>query len=353
MSFQKNLLATVLAASLGLAACGGNNSAQQGGASGAAVQSGTPAGDAVKVGVTIYKYDDNFMSLMRKALEGEAAAQKTAELLLNDSQNSQSTQNDQVDVLISKGVKVLAINLVDPAAAPTIIGKAKAADIPVIFFNKDPGEAALKTYDKAYFIGTNPQESGEIQGKLVGDSWKAHPEWDLNKDGVIDYVLLKGEPGHPDAEARTKYVVEKLKADGFKVNQLQLDTGMWDAAKAKDIMQAWLAGPSGKKIEVVLSNNDAMAMGAVEAMKAQGKVLPAFGVDALPEALQMIKNDTLAGSVLNDGDTQAKAIYALAVDLANGKDPKQNPALKLENNIIRVPYVGVDKSNLDQFAKAK
>ncbi len=353
MSFQKNLLATVLAASLGLAACGGNNSAQQGGASGAAAQSGAPAGDAVKVGVTIYKYDDNFMSLMRKALEGEAAAQKTAELLLNDSQNSQSTQNDQVDVLISKGVKVLAINLVDPAAAPTIIGKAKAADIPVIFFNKDPGEAALKTYDKAYFIGTNPQESGEIQGKLVGDSWKAHPEWDLNKDGVIDYVLLKGEPGHPDAEARTKYVVEKLKADGFKVNQLQLDTGMWDAAKAKDIMQAWLAGPSGKKIEVVLSNNDAMAMGAVEAMKAQGKVLPAFGVDALPEALQMIKNDTLAGSVLNDGDTQAKAIYALAVDLANGKDPKQNPALKLENNIIRVPYVGVDKSNLDQFAKAK
>ena len=353
MSFQKNLLATVLAASLGLAACGGGNSTQQGGASGAAVQSGAPAGDAVKVGVTIYKYDDNFMSLMRKALEGEAAAQKTAELLLNDSQNSQSTQNDQVDVLISKGVKVLAINLVDPAAAPTIIGKAKAADIPVIFFNKDPGEAALKTYDKAYFIGTNPQESGEIQGKLVGDSWKAHPEWDLNKDGVIDYVLLKGEPGHPDAEARTKYVVEKLKADGFKVNQLQLETGMWDAAKAKDIMQAWLAGPSGKKIEVVLSNNDAMAMGAVEAMKAQGKVLPAFGVDALPEALQMIKNDTLAGSVLNDGDTQAKAIYALAVDLANGKDPKQNPALKLENNIIRVPYVGVDKSNLDQFAKAK
>ena len=353
MSFQKNLLATVLAASLGLAACGDNNSAQQGGASGAAVQSGAPAVDAVKVGVTIYKYDDNFMSLMRKALEGEAAAQKTAELLLNDSQNSQSTQNDQVDVLISKGVKVLAINLVDPAAAPTIIGKAKAADIPVIFFNKDPGEAALKTYDKAYFIGTNPQESGEIQGKLVGDSWKAHPEWDLNKDGVIDYVLLKGEPGHPDAEARTKYVVEKLKADGFKVNQLQLDTGMWDAAKAKDIMQAWLAGPSGKKIEVVLSNNDAMAMGAVEAMKAQGKVLPAFGVDALPEALQMIKNDTLAGSVLNDGDTQAKAIYALAVDLANGKDPKQNPALKLENNIIRLPYVGVDKSNLDQFAIAK
>ena len=354
MQFKPTFLATVLCAALGLAACDGgsnSNSAPAGNASGAQSQQSSAAVDGPNVGVTIYKYDDNFMSLMRKALENEAATHKTAELLLNDSQNSQSTQNDQVDVLLSKGVKVLAINLVDPAAAPTIIGKAKAADVPVIFFNKDPGEAALKTYDKAYFIGTNPQESGEIQGKLVGDSWKAHPEWDLNKDGVIDYVLLKGEPGHPDAEARTKYVVEKLKADGYKVKQLQLDTGMWDAAKAKDIMQAWLAGPTGKQIEVVLSNNDAMAMGAVEAMKAQGKVLPTFGVDALPEALQMIKADTLAGTVLNDGDTQAKAIYALAVDLANGKDPKQNPDLKLENSIIRVPYVGVDKTNLDKFVK--
>ncbi len=354
MQFKPTFLATVLCAALGLAACDGgsnSNSAPAGNASGAQSQQSSAAVDGPKVGVTIYKYDDNFMSLMRKALENEAATHKTAELLLNDSQNSQSTQNDQVDVLLSKGVKVLAINLVDPAAAPTIIGKAKAADVPVIFFNKDPGEAALKTYDKAYFIGTNPQESGEIQGKLVGDSWKAHPEWDLNKDGVIDYVLLKGEPGHPDAEARTKYVVEKLQAEGYKVKQLQLDTGMWDAAKAKDIMQAWLAGPTGKQIEVVLSNNDAMAMGAVEAMKAQGKVLPTFGVDALPEALQMIKADTLAGTVLNDGDTQAKAIYALAVDLANGKDPKQNPDLKLENSIIRVPYVGVDKTNLDKFVK--
>ena len=100
----------------------------------------------------------------------------------------------------------------DPAAAPTIISKAKAADVPVIFFNKDPGEAALKTYDKAYFIGTNPQESGEIQGKLVGDSWKAHPEWDLNKDGVIDYVLLKGEPAIPMRKRALKYVIEKTES---------------------------------------------------------------------------------------------------------------------------------------------
>lgn len=270
---------------------------------------------------------------------------------MNDSQNNQSTQNDQIDVLIAKGAKALAINLVDPAAAGTIIDKAKAAGLPVVFFNKDPGEAALATYDRAYYVGADPKQSGEIQGELIAKMWKANPDWDLNKDGVLDFVLLKGEPGHSDAEARTKYVIEKLNADGVKTKQLQLDTGMWDAAKAKDIMQAWLSGPTGKQIEVVIANNDAMAMGAVEAMKAQGAILPTFGVDALPEALQMVKADTLRGTVLNDGEGQAKAVYALAVDLANGKDPKANSAIKLDGNNIRIPYVGVEKSNLDQFLK--
>lgn len=350
MKFRKNLIVAALFAALSLTACGGEKAAApaQGGASGATTAS---AGDAVKVGVTIYKYDDNFMSLMRKALEAEAGSLKTAELLMNDSQNNQSEQNNQVDVLIAKGVKALAINLVDPAAASTIIDKAKAAGIPVVFFNKDPGEAALKAYDKAYYVGADPKQSGEIQGELIGKMWKEHPEWDLNKDGVIDFVLLKGEPGHADAEARTKYVIEKLNADGIKTKQLQLDTAMWDTAQGKDKMQAWLSGPTGPQIEVVIANNDAMAMGAIEAMKAQGGILPTFGVDAIPEALQLVKAGSLAGTVLNDGESQAKAVYALAVDLGAGKDPKQNPAIKLEGNNVRIPYVGVDKTNLDKFLK--
>lgn len=349
MAFHKHLFTVALAAAFGLGACSGGEKATEGSAS--SEQSVAIPADAPKIGVTIYKYDDNFMSLMRKSLEGEAAMHKNAELMMNDSQNNQSVQNDQVDVLIAKGAKALAINLVDPAAAGTIIDKAKAADIAVVFFNKDPGEAALKAYDKAFYVGADPKQSGEIQGELIAKMWKANPDWDLNKDGVLDFVLLKGEPGHPDAEARTKYSVEKLNASGIKTNQLQLDTGMWDAAKAKDVMQAWLSGPTGKKIEVVISNNDAMAMGAIEAMKSQGKVLPAFGVDALPEALQMIKAGTLAGTVLNDGEGQAKSVYALVVDMAEGKDPKQNTNFKLDGNNVRIPYVGVDKENLEQFLK--
>lgn len=311
----------------------------------------TSAQAANRIGVTIYKYDDNFMSTMRQEIEKEAKALKDIELLMNDSQNAQSIQNDQVDVLISKGVKALAINLVDPAAAPTIIKKASEEDIPVVFFNKDPGQAAINSYDKAYYVGTDPKESGVIQGDLIAKKWKANPAWDLNKDGKIQYVLLKGEPGHPDAEARTKYVIEELNNQGIQTEQLYIDTGMWDAAMAKDKSDAWLSGPHANTIEMIIANNDGMAMGALEATKSHGKNLPIFGVDALAEVLQLVKSGAIAGTVLNDGVNQAKAVMQLADNLANGKDAAEGTEWKLENRVVRIPYVGVDTDNLENFLK--
>ncbi|AGG32135.1 galactose/glucose ABC transporter substrate-binding protein MglB [Morganella morganii] len=305
-----------------------------------------------RIGVTIYKYDDNFMSIVRKALEKDAKNSPEITLLMNDSQNDQSKQNDQIDVLLAKGVKVLAINLVDPAAAPVIIDKAKSNDIPVVFFNKEPSRKALDSYDKAWFVGTDSKESGVIQGELIAKHWAANPAWDLNKDGKIQYVLIKGEPGHPDAEARTTYSVKTLNEKGIPTEQLQLDTAMWDTAQAKDKMDAWLSGPNADKIEVVIANNDAMAMGAVEALKAHNKTnIPVFGVDALPEALSMVKSGAMAGTVLNDAENQAKATMAITKNLAEGKPAAEGTNYKIENNVIRVPYVGVDKENLSQFIK--
>lgn len=306
---------------------------------------------ADRVGVTIYKYDDNFMSTMRKSLENEVSRQKGISLLMNDSQNNQSMQNDQVDILTAKGVKALAINLVDPAAGPTVIDKAMSADIPVIFFNKDPGQKAIDSYPKAYYIGTDPVQSGVIQGDLIAKGWKAHPEWDLNKDGKLQFVLIKGEPGHPDAEARTEWVAKELAAKGIKAERLYMDAALWDAAKAKDIVQAWLSGPNASKIEVIISNNDSMAMGAVEAAKAQGKKLPIFGVDALPEALQLVKKGDLAGTVLNDGAAQAKAIVDVLPNLIAGKDAADGTQYAFKQHYLRLPYIGVDKDNLGKFLK--
>lgn len=306
---------------------------------------------ADRVGVTIYKYDDNFMSVMRKALESAAAKQSDIKLLLNDSQNNQSMQNDQVDILLARGVKALAINLVDPAAGSTIVEKAQAADVPVIFFNKDPGQKVIDSYDKAWYIGTDPVQSGVIQGDLIARQWAANPAWDLNKDGKLQYALVKGEPGHPDAEARTEWVAKQLEAKGVKTERLYMDAALWDAAKAKDIVQAWLSGPNANKIEVIISNNDSMAMGAIEAAKAQGKKLPIFGVDALPEALALIKSGDLAGSVLNDGVAQSNAIMAVLPNVIAGKKPGEGTSYEFRQDYLRLPYIGVDKSNLADFVK--
>lgn len=312
---------------------------------------GTAKDEKKVIGVTFYKYDDNFMASFRNDMVKLAEGNSNIELLLNDSQNSQATQNDQVDTMIAKGVSVLAINLVDPSAGQTVVDKAKAADIPIVLFNKDPGVAVLNSYDKAYYVGNNPEESGVMQGKLVEKHWTANPDYDLNKDGVIQYVLLKGEPGHPDAEARTKFAIDTLVADGFKVEKLHEDTAMWDAAQAKDKVDAWLSGPNGSKIEVILANNDGMAMGALEATKAHDVKLPIYGVDALPEVLKLISESEVNGTVLNDGYNQAKATLELASNLAAGKDPLEGTSWTLTDKAVRVPYAGVDMDNYKDFVR--
>ena len=299
------------------------------------------------LGVTVYKYDDNFMASVRRAIEAEADKAGNVDLLMNDSQNDQSKQNDQVDVMLAKGVDALAINLVDPAAAPVIIQKAKMDDVPIVFYNKEPTPEAMASYEHAYYVGTDSKESGIIQGELIAEHWVKNPDWDLNKDGVIQFVLLKGEPGHPDAEARTSYVISTLNDKGYKTEELHLDTAMWDTAMAKDKVDAWISGPNADKIEVVIANNDAMAMGAIESLKAADKsAVPVFGVDALTEALALIKGGQMQGTVLNDANNQAKAAFELANNLAKGKAAGEGTGWKIENKIVRVPYVGVDKADL-------
>ncbi|MCT4599033.1 MAG: galactose/glucose ABC transporter substrate-binding protein MglB [Vallitalea sp.] len=309
-----------------------------------------------KIGVTIYKYDDNFMTYTRNAMT--AAAEGNAELIMNDSQNNQSVQNDQVDVMINKGVQALVINLVDPGAATTIADKAKAAGIPVIFVNKEYPDGTDKIdYESTWYVGTQSKESGDIQGKLVAAAWEEHPEWDRNGDGVMQYVMLMGEPGHPDAEARTKYSIEYIENEGIKTEELEKQTGMWDATKGKELMTTWL-GKEGDKIEMVLCNNDGMALGVVEALKADGyftddKFMPVVGVDAIPEALDLIEEGIMVGTVLNDPLNQGKSAIQMAINVATEKDVLEGIDSELdETKAVRVPYQPITKDNIKLAKRA-
>ncbi len=340
-------LLLVLVIVLSVVACSKSTDKQEG-------SDGEGSSDLPFVGGTIYKYDDNFMSFVRRSLEANADGKITLEL--NDSQNDQAKQNEQIDNFIAKSPKALVINLVNPQAAATVIEKVKSKEIPVVFFNKEPDKADLESYDKAYYVGTTSAESGVMEGEIIAESWKANPDWDKNKDGKIQYVLLKGEPGHPDAEARTEFSIKTVNEMGIETEELALDTAMWNTTTAKEKMDAWLS-KYNDEIEYVICNNDAMALGALTSLEANGyfkddKFMPIVGVDAIPDALTKIKEGKLVGSVLNDAANQGKATIDLAVNLANGKDPLEGTDWELVDKAVRVPYKKITEENVDEAAKS-
>ncbi|MCY9529740.1 MULTISPECIES: galactose ABC transporter substrate-binding protein [Paenibacillus] len=312
--------------------------------------SGGNGGSEPQVGVAIYKFDDTFMTGVRNAISDSAKGIAQADIV--DSQNSQPTQNDKVDLFITKGVKALVVNPVDRTAAGVIIDKAMAKDIPVVFLNREPLPEDMKKWDKVYYVGAKAEESGTMSGQLIADYWKANPGADKNKDGVLQYVMLKGEPGHQDAELRTKYSIQAIEDAGIKVEKLQEDTGMWDRVKGQEKMAAFLAA-HGDKIEAVFANNDDMALGAIEALKANGyfkdnKFIPVVGVDATAPALQALEEGTLLGTVLNDAKNQGKAAITLASVLAKGEKPtKENVGYEItDNHYIWISYKKITKDNM-------
>lgn len=342
---MKKWTATLLiGAMLTVVGCSSGSSGAEGGDSGG-------AGTEPNIGVAIYKFDDTFMTGVRNAIT--EAANGKAKVDIVDSQNSQPTQNDKIDLFITKKVDALVINPVDRTAAGVMIDKAKAADIPVVFLNREPLPEDMKKWDKVYYVGAKAEESGTISGQLIVDYWKANPDADKNKDGVLQYVMLKGEPGHQDAELRTKYSVQALEDAGIKVEKVAEDTGMWDRVKGQEKMAAFLAA-HGDKIEAVLANNDDMALGAVEALKAAGyftggKKMPVVGVDATAPALQALKDGTMLGTVLNDAKNQGKAALNLAAVLAKGEVPnKDSSGYDLtDGKFVWIPYKKITKDNID------
>lgn len=311
------------------------------------------ADDSIVIGANIYNYSDNFMGSVVKQSLIDYAKEKEVTLDLVDSAGDQATLNNQVDVFIDKGVDVLAINLVNPDSAQAIVDKAKAADIPLVLFNKEADKSVMASYDKVWYVGTISAESGIIQGEMMVSDWQSNAAWDKNNDGVVDYVLLKGEIGHPDAEARTTESVKAFTDAGIAVNELALlADSAWSTAFGTNTMESWLTS-YGDSIELVIANNDGMALGAMAAMATAGVSIPIYGVDALPDALTAIGDGTLNGTVLNDGHNQALATIDLAINAANGEsDITTGTSWTLSTDgtkAVRVEYVAVTPSNYKDF----
>ena len=308
----------------------------------------------LRVGVITYTQDDPFINGLTDELKAQLKAMENKERRIIVSTKSgnddQQEQNEKVEEMIDAGCDVLCINLVDRTAPSRIIRMARNEDIPVIFFNREPVREDLMQWDQLYYVGAEAKQSGQMQGQLAAAYIKEHPDVDRNHDGKIQYVILEGEMGHQDAIIRTESVAESLKEQGIALEKLSYQIANWNRVQAQNRMMQ-LIGQYNNRMEVVLANNDAMALGAMDAYEKLGYTetnRPVFfGIDGTKEGLEAVKDGTLAATVYNDKEGQAAAMANLAFSIATEDENNPNP-FKNYKYIYRA-YQKVTKENVQTF----
>ncbi len=304
-----------------------------------------------KIGVAIYQFDDNFMTLYRNELQSYMEGLQTDnvkyDITIVDGKNDMATQTEQINSFITQGVDLIICNLVQTSSADIIINKVVEAGIPLVLINREPlaYDADGKTLDEQYegilnnpyvcYVGADARQSGTYQGEIVA----ALPDkGDVNGDGTVSYVMIEGDPENIDAQYRTEFSVKALTDAGIKVECLDDQVGNWATDKGQQIAANALA-KNGDKIDVIFCNNDAMALGAAAAITAAnrtvGKDIYLLGVDALEQCQEMVKNGTMTGTVLNDHVGQSHKAVDVAVQALKGE------AIE---NYYWVDYVKVDAS---------
>ena len=312
----------------------------------------------LRVGVITYSQDDPFINALTDELKAYLKTMESEErriiVSIKSGNDDQQEQNEKVEEMIDAGCDVLCVNLVDRTAPYRIIRMARNENIPVIFFNREPVKEDLMQWDKLYYVGCDAEQSGIMQGEIAAEYINSHPEVDKNEDGKIQYVLLEGEAGHQDAISRTEYSVKTLMKNDVSLEKLSYQFADWNRGQAENRMNR-LISQYGTEIELVLSNNDEMALGAVEAYRTVGYAREdwpvIFGIDGLEDALKAVKAGEMQGSILNDRVDQAKKMAKMAVTLFEGKDLDQE-SLK-DGRYYFSEYKKVDGSNIEEYLNAE
>jgi len=278
-----------------------------------------------KVGISIYRFDDNFMTLYRTELVRylvEELGFKKENIMIQDGKGDQAEQTNQIQNFIASGVDVMILNLVQSSSAPQVTDMCNKAGIPVVYINREPDEAEEQRWAdeaiKATYVGADARQSGTFQGEEIAAT---ENRGDINGDGKLSYIMVQGDPENVDAQYRTEFSIKALTGAGIEVEELLLQRGDWDQAKGQQIVQDALT-QFGDKVEVVFCNNDAMALGALQAIEAAGRVVNKdiylVGVDALTEVVQNIVDGKMTGTVFNDHFNQAQKAADVTVSFLKG-----------------------------------
>ena len=343
---MKKLFRGVLAVMmvLSLVACGSKTST--------GTTSGAASGQKkIKVGVSIYKFDDAFMTLYReeidryfKSLNNDSV---TYEVSIQDGKGDQAEQTNQITNFIAQGYDVLILNLVQATSARTVMDQCAAAGIPTVFINREPSEEDMNAFSsgdfagKYTYVGADARQSGRFQGELIAD---LPNKGDINGDGKLQYVMIEGDPENVDAQYRTEFSISQYKEkSGNDVEQLDDQIGNWQRAEGQRLAANALT-QYGDQIEVIFCNNDDMALGAKVAIEDAGRKINEniylVGVDALAEAVDAVMSGQMTGTVLNDHIGQSHQAVDCAIKAANGE--------KLDK-YYWVDYVKVTPENAAQY----
>ena len=325
-------------------------------ACGSKTSTGTTSGAAsgqkkIKVGVSIYKFDDAFMTLYReeidryfKSLNNDSV---TYEVSIQDGKGDQAEQTNQITNFIAQGYDVLILNLVQATSARTVMDQCAAAGIPTVFINREPSEEDMNVFSsgdfagKYTYVGADARQSGRFQGELIAD---LPNKGDINGDGKLQYVMIEGDPENVDAQYRTVFSISQYKEkSGNDVEQLDDQIGNWQRAEGQRLAANALT-QYGDQIEVIFCNNDDMALGAKVAIEDAGRKINEniylVGVDALAEAVDAVMSGQMTGTVLNDHIGQSHQAVDCAIKAANGE--------KLDK-YYWVDYVKVTPENAAQY----
>ena len=344
---KRKFLAGLLCVAMGVTTLAGATSVFAEEAEAAAVDMEGVDVENTKIGISIYQFADNFMTLYRTELVRyltEDLGFKEENIVVQDGKNDQAEQTNQINNFITDQVDVMILNLVQSSSAPQITDLCNDAGIPVVYINRQPDETESDRWAaegiKATYVGADARQSGTFQGEEILETANGG---DINGDGKVSYIMVQGDPKNVDAQYRTEYSIKALTDAGTEVEELLLQRGDWDQAKGQQITQDALT-QFGDQVEVVFCNNDAMALGAKQAIEAAGRVINEdiylVGVDALTDAVQSIVDGKFTGTVFNDHFGQAQTAAQMAVKYLKGEEV---------DPINMVDYVKVTADNAEEI----
>lgn len=281
--------------------------------------------NAVFIGICIYNHEDTFINSLRQEIdsllkESEYKGIRVRYEVVNAA-GSQITQNRQVERFIALEYDAICVNPVERTEVSAIIDKAVAADIPLIFFNREPVKSDINRGKKIYYIGDDSKDAALQQAEIISELYASNPlALDLNGDGNINYVVLEGEANHQAALLRTEWAIKALQNDGIPIHKLAAASANWDRNQASAIMEGWIKKYSDS-VELVIANNDDMALGARDAAESCASLrnINIVGIDGSAEALKAVDEGRLCGTVRCDFRQYAEALLELAIDNAANK----------------------------------